>query len=77
MLVQSQSNHPFHSLALASVGLDCQRRLHLSPKTPCATNVTNSDWVCQVCAVVSLGTGRFWCVFGSGLVSRSSARSFR
>jgi len=27
---------------------------------PCATNVTNSNWACQVCAVVSLGTGLGW-----------------
>ncbi len=37
----------------------------------CARDVSNSDWVCQECALVCLGSGRFWCVDGRVVVSRT------
>lgn len=35
----------------------------------CARNVSNSDWVCRDCALVCLGSGRFWCISGLTVVS--------
>jgi hypothetical protein len=61
MRVQSQSNHPFPlaGACVSWIGLMTAWPTQAPPQSqdPCATNVTNSDWVCQVCAVVSLGTG--------------------